>query len=129
MPFIDEIDIGPTEGGMADHPGLPEDGFGRLQHRLTSTEKAAVEVFAEDSDGTALAKSLIAAFGGFGWSAKRNKSMNPLDEGLIVYPNSETGSAVRSALARALGCDVEIRDDAHVKDRRVLIAIGHRKGI
>jgi hypothetical protein len=108
-------------------PPLSAEGREELRHRLVDVAKMEVHVFSEDVDGAALAKSLLSTFQELGWKARRSKSMFELDEGLIVFPDTEIARAVRSALSRALQCDIELRgDEAAKRDNKVVISIGYK---
>jgi|SRR4051794_4103197 len=108
-------------------PSLSAEGRQDLKHHLVNATKMEVQVFSEDVDGAPLAKSLFSTFQELGWKVRRSKSMFELDEGLIVFPDTEIARTVRSALALALQCDIELRDDEAAKrDNKVIISIGYK---
>jgi hypothetical protein len=95
----------------------------KLKLALKDISPTAVDVFVQDRDGIFLARSLLAALKDIGWQAKQNISMNPLPDGLTVWPENEMGRRMRDALASVLNVPVTLTEDQYVK-RKNQIAIG-----
>jgi hypothetical protein len=86
-----------------------------------------VEVFTQDRDGINLVRSLIAALNELGWQAKRNASINPLPDGLTVWPMSESARQVRNALASATGAPVNLVEHDYYKNvNHIAIGVGFK---
>ena len=69
-----------------------------IKRRVQHLPKQQIELFVEDRDGGALAKTLVDLFDALGWPSTREKSMLPLDNGIRVGVG---GSRVHEARALA----------------------------
>ena len=77
-----------------------------LKEALRDVPQNQIDVFAQDRDGIFLVRGLVSSFNEMAWTAKRNTSMNPLPDGITVWPRSEVGQKVRDALAKVTGLPV-----------------------
>jgi len=92
---------------------------------LKDLSPTRIDVFAQDRDGVLLVQTLIVALNELGWGAKRSSSMNPLPEGLTVWPDNEAGRQMRDALAAATG--FSLTDDEYIKrENRIAIGLGFK---
>lgn len=89
-----------------------------------------ISVLPQDRDSAFLARDLVDVFRRIGWPAKCEVAMNGVPDGLSVWPDSDVGSAVRDALAKAASAPVALRDDKHSREQsRVAVGIGYRMGL